>query len=230
MTEPAFHIPSTEQPPPQDDAPPEFGLVDVVEAFTAMRHEWRGQTKEIRAATDAIRQAVTSIEAADANRSKATVGSEDEARRLAELVAENDHQLTRIVAAAERVEAGRTRREDAAAQAIERRFEAMNPIARWFARPLAEFIAGQRESGRESADTAAVEGLTLSLAQLRRMMKERQIERVDTVGQPFDAKTMNAIGTVPTEAFPSGHVAEQLSPCYRWRGEVLRFADVRVVA
>jgi molecular chaperone GrpE len=60
------------------------------------------------------------------------------------------------------------------------------------------------------------------------MMHEQGIERVDVQGKPFDADTMHAIGTVESADCPSGHVAEQLSPAYRWQGKLLRFADVRI--
>jgi hypothetical protein len=39
---------------------------------------------------------------------------------------------------------------------------------------------------------------------------------------------MQAIGAVATGDFPAGHVAEQLSPAYRWHGELLHYAEVRV--
>jgi molecular chaperone GrpE (heat shock protein) len=48
------------------------------------------------------------------------------------------------------------------------------------------------------------------------------------LGKPFDGTTMNAIGTVESTTIAAGYVAEQISPCYRWKSAVLRFADVRV--
>jgi molecular chaperone GrpE len=61
-------------------------------------------------------------------------------------------------------------------------------------------------------------------------MQDCKIERVETLGQPFDGHTMNAIGTLETTDQPPGCVAEQLSPGYVWEGRLLRFADVRVSA
>jgi molecular chaperone GrpE len=61
-------------------------------------------------------------------------------------------------------------------------------------------------------------------------MNEHHIQRFDALGQAFDAETMNAIGTVESHEYPAGHVAEQLSPSYRWRENLLRFAEVRVVS
>ena len=104
----------------------------------------------------------------------------------------------------------------------------MNPLARWFARPLLRFLTEQRQRVDHPSESAAVEGLNLVLARLRRSMKESHIERVDTQGQSFDANIMNAIGTVKSSDHLSGHVVEQFSPGYRWRGRLLRCADVRV--
>ncbi|MGH7201627.1 MAG: nucleotide exchange factor GrpE [Planctomycetaceae bacterium] len=255
MNDSAFHSESSGEPsrwddPPRDEAPdeapdetpdetpPQFGMVDVVEAFTAMRHEWRGQTKESRALAEQIQAAVTSLQSLEAKRlaraadsrpeDSAESNESNESKQLAELIAQTDHQLSRAVAAITQWEADRRLREAADAQAIERYFAGMNAVARWFARPLLRFIAEQHPVPEPTAENPAIEGLSLVLARLRRMMKEHHIERLDAEGQVFDAATMNAIGTVASPDCPSGHVAEQLSPAYRWQGRLLRFADVRV--
>lgn len=213
------------------DEPPEFGLVDIVEAFTAMRHEWRGQTKESRALAEQIQAAVTNLQSLEANlltRAAALPEESTESERLVRLIAETDHQLSRAVAAVTQWEANRRLREVADAKGVERYFAGMNAIARWFARPLLAFIAEQRPVRESTAENPAIEGLDLVLARLRSTMNEHRIERLDVEGHAFDANTMHAIGTVASEDCPSGHVAEQLSPAYRWRGRLLRFADVRV--
>jgi molecular chaperone GrpE (heat shock protein) len=104
----------------------------------------------------------------------------------------------------------------------------MNAVTRWFARPLLMFIAEQRSIHRAATENPAIEGLNLVLARLRRVMNERGIERIDVEEAEFDANTMHAIGTVESAECPSGHVVEQLSPTYRWQGQVLRFAEVWV--
>ena len=50
-----------DSPDDLDDIP-EFGLVDVIEAFTAMRHEWRGQTREGRELAAAVAASTTQIQ------------------------------------------------------------------------------------------------------------------------------------------------------------------------
>lgn len=221
---------------PRDDArnetpPPEFGIVDLVEAFTAMRHEWRGQIRESRSLTEAVREAVTTLQELEVKR-RAGAGDvpADESRRLAELIADTDHQLTRAIAAVEQYETNRRRRAEANARAVEQSYDGMNALARWFARPLLATLNQLRQADEQEMENPAIEGLNLVLARLRRTMRDHEIERIDTPGREFDASIMNAIGTAECAETPPGHVAEQLSPCYLWRDGPLRFADVRVAA
>jgi molecular chaperone GrpE (heat shock protein) len=221
---------------------PRFGALDIVEAFTAMRHEWRGQTKESRALVELIDTAVSRLQSLEAKLlacvAENRADDSDEARKLALLIAESDHQLTRAIAATAQWDVSRMAREDADANAVERFFQGMGFVARWFARPLLTFVAEQCAARPSARENPALEGLNLMLARLRRGMHERDIERIETQGKPFDAETMRAIGTIPardtaTGNFaavdcPAGHVAEQLSPAYLWHGRLLRFADVRV--
>jgi molecular chaperone GrpE len=213
---------------------PQFGAVDIVEAFTAMRHEWRGQTKETRVLAEQIQEAVASLQSLEAKRAAATAAADKrtqpppEARQLALLIVETDHQLSRAVAAIAQWEENWRLCDESAQQALERQIAAMNGMARWFSRPLLALLAGQHSARGPAEEPPAVAGLNMVLARMRRMMHEQGIERLDVQGQPFDAETMHAIGTVASTACLPGYVAEQLSPAYRWQGQLLRFADVRI--
>jgi molecular chaperone GrpE len=213
--------------PPEDI--PRFGAVDIVEAFTAMRHEWRGQTKESRALAEQIQAAVTSLQSLE---SKLVAGQQceaaPEAKQLALLIVETEHQLSRALAVTAQWESNRRLREAAEAQAIEQCVADMRGAARWFARHLLALLAGQRSAREPAEGHPALEGLNMVLERLRHMMHERGLERLDVLGLPFDPDTMHAIGAMTSKDYPAGHVAEQLSPAYRWQGKLLRFADVRV--
>jgi molecular chaperone GrpE len=235
MNDSMFSPEPSREPSPSDhdlsqEEVPQFGAVDIVEAFTAMRHEWRGQTKETRALAEQIEQAVASLQSLD-HRSQVAAASKQvapEAKPLVLLIVETDHQLSRAVAAIALWEANQRLREASAAQAVEQQIAALSALARWFARPLLSLLAGQRSAQKPENMHPAQEGLNMVLARLRRMMHEQGIERLDVEGQPFDAETMHAIGTVASTACPPGSVAEQLSPAYRWQGQLVRYADVRV--
>lgn len=211
----------------EGEPPPQFGLLDVIEAFTAMRHECRGQAKESRTLVESVRAAVSSIEELD-TKLTSKPPSDEWARKLAELVAETDMQLTRAVEAVTRADANRREQAKSESTALKRRFESMNTIAKWFSRPLLAFVNEQHKQRRETTESTAVEALNLILVRLRQMMNECEIERVDVLGQMFEPETMNAIGTLASQDYASGHVADQIAPAYRWRGILLRYADVRV--
>ena len=216
---------------------PQFGALDIVEAFTAMRHEWRGQTKESLTLAAQIQAAVTSIQSLESSLLESIANTRaagnisaggDQIRPLVQIIVETDHQLSRAVAAIAQWETNRRLKAEADAKAVQSYFAGMNSLARWLARPLLIFVSEQRTVPESSAENPAITGLDLVMARLRRTMTEHGIERLDTEGKAFNAETMHAIGTVATSDCPSGHVAEQLSPAYRWQGRLLRFADVRL--
>ncbi len=230
-----------EQPRCEDDLPsdaaPRFGALDIVEAFTAMRHEWRGQTKESRALAEQIEAAAANIQLlepkllaglAEIRASNGSADSASDAAPLAMLIVETDYQLSRAVAAIEQWETSRRLRAESDRQAIELYFAGMNRFSRWLARPLLTFAIQQRSIPDAAEGNPAIDGLNLVLARLRQAMQEHRIERLDVLGQAFDAETMHAIGTVATTDYPAGHVAEQFTAAYRWQGRLLRFADVRI--
>lgn len=235
------HASAAEKKPPEEDQPkddgPQFGVIDIVEAFTAMRHEWRGQTRESRQLAEQIQAAAATLgaletkllnHAAFQEADENSLPAADDAKKLAQLVAQTDHEFTRAVGAIERAEKNRRRREEEDARALRQYVAGRSALVRWCARGVLKFLAEQRQRGNDVSENPAVEGLNLVLARLRRSMKQLRIERVETQGRPFDANTMHAIGTTESSEYPAGHVAEQLSPCYRWHGQILMFADVRV--
>jgi len=222
---------------PAEDEGPQFGVVDIVEAFTALRHEWRGQTKESRLLAEQIQTAVTHIQSLEFKLRDGLAAAQEGGNRqesaaqikpLVLVITETDHQLSRAISAIAHWEATRRSQAEADQKLLAQYYAGMNPIARWFSRPLLAFIEGQRLSPADSPENPVTEGLALILARLRGVMKEQAVERLDPLGQEFDANTMHAIGTIATRDYPDGVVAEQLSPAYVWQGQILRFADVRV--
>jgi len=210
--------------------PPQFGLLDMVEAFTAMRHEYRGQAKEgreltqqLQASTDEIRRLESKLQ------SLVACHSTDEAHKFVRLITELDIQLTRAVDATIKTEAAQRKQRLDEQSELRNAARSLSVIGRWFARPLILKIESTSQADDVEMPSVA-EGLTLLLSRMREMLRDNEIERLDTIGLPFDAEHMNSIGRIESESVPPGHVAEQISPGYRWRGNMLRFADVRVSA
>jgi molecular chaperone GrpE len=76
--------------------------------------------------------------------------------------------------------------------------------------------------------SAALSGLQMSERRIERLMTDVGIERIASVGRPFDPETMEAIEVVTVAEQPPGTVLEELRRGYLWRGRVFRFAQVRV--
>lgn len=211
---------------------PRFGAIDIVEAFTAMRHDWRGQIKESRSLAEQIQAATAHLQGLESKLiACVNAGRQEnsiEAKPLVLLIVELDQQLSRAVAALVQWDNQQRLGDEESAKAVRRYFDGMNWLGRQIARPLMEFIAAQRSTRPPVADHPAIEGLNMVIARLRRMMSEQGIERIDVLGQPFDANLMYAIGVNESAGCAAGHVAEQLCAAYRWQGLIVRFADVKV--
>ena len=61
-----------------------------------------------------------------------------------------------------------------------------------------------------------------------RLVRDAGVERIDVTGKPFDGRLMNAVDSVSSDDYPGGHVVLQLSPAYRWRNAIIRYAEVNV--
>lgn len=232
---------SAQQSRPESDvideskSAPEFGMIDIVEAFTALRYEWKGQTKSSRDAGESIQTAVAEIRGLEARFKQlvtdAAAGMDDYSvsKKLVGMMSEIDIQLERAIQAAAKFEENEAQRFGAIRSEVQAYFRKMNFLGRWFARPLLAFIGKKLDREAQHHDSPTLEGLRLIWTRHQNAMKDLGIQRIETVQTPFDPETMNAIASVPaTDDFPEGHVVDQLSPGYSWRGTVVRFAIVRV--
>ncbi len=222
-----------QQSRPDESEPPEFGLLDVIEAFTAMRHEWRTQTRENRDLAAAIQGATDKLLRLETKLVDSSVLTEQNSeqrgvREFVEAIVEIDVHLSRAVDAV--IKSTRANLlPDLLAASIQEDFENRGIISRWFCRRFFKSVLRIVASNLQAnVDHSTNEGLTMVVSRIRRIMSDRDIERAETVGQPFDAETMHAIASVESDQHKAGHVEEQLSPAYFWRGELFRCADVRV--
>ena len=85
----------------------------------------------------------------------------------------------------------------------------------------------ERISLRPQRDNATAKGLNMLVDRIARLMNDQHIERVETLGETFDGETMNTIDALPSELQSPGKVVEQLAPGYRYRGRVIKYAQVR---
>lgn len=210
------------------------GAMDIVEAFTALRHELKLQVRGGRELQQSLLESVQRLEQRVATPPVAVVATNaSESRRMAEAIADIEESLQRAIESiVKKSAAART------ADNLLIPFDEMVSKAPWIARTFAgkwledlrATLAHSITSGIASnADQDSTHrGLELLLARVHRLMKQCEIERVNVLHQSFDAETMNAVDMVVDPTVPSAHVAQQLRPLYRWRNMMLRCAEVRI--
>jgi molecular chaperone GrpE len=73
-------------------------------------------------------------------------------------------------------------------------------------------------------------GVELIVKQMEEILRGLQVHPVKTVGEEFDPRHHEAMGSVEREDLPDQHVAEEVRRGYRLREKLLRPALVRVVS
>lgn len=73
-------------------------------------------------------------------------------------------------------------------------------------------------------------GVELIVKQMEEILRALQVQPVSTVGEEFDPRHHEAMGSVEREDLPDQHVAEEVRRGYRLREKLLRPALVRVVS
>jgi molecular chaperone GrpE len=73
-------------------------------------------------------------------------------------------------------------------------------------------------------------GVELIVKQMEEILAKLQVTPVATVGEVFDPRVHEALGSVERDDLPDQHVAEEIRRGYRMRERLLRPAMVRVVS
>ena len=71
-------------------------------------------------------------------------------------------------------------------------------------------------------------GVALIVKQMEEVLQKMQVFAIPAVGEPFDPRVHEALGTVEREDIPDQYVAEEIRRGYRLRDRLLRPALVRV--
>lgn len=87
-------------------------------------------------------------------------------------------------------------------------------------------IKAAKDNG--SGGSALVQGVDLTLKQLVGTLAKFGVQPIETVGQPFDPTTHQAVSQIPSEKTPEHHVAEEFQKGYRLHDRILRAAMVSV--
>jgi molecular chaperone GrpE len=220
------------------DGPPPVGLLPLVEAFTALRHELKLQTKSARGLEETVQTALAALDRAVADLrgipSREAAAVERALQPLVMTLVELDEALDRGVRAFVATEVQVLERAaDDLERALAERFAALSAWQRWRAR---NWHASAQQIGREQLAALSRqvmaplrEGYELIRARLQRLLAEQGIRRLDCVGRAVDPTQMTVVELVDDPQAAPETVLEELRPGYLWRDRVLRFAEVRAV-
>jgi molecular chaperone GrpE len=221
----------------ESDAVREFGMIDLIEEFTALRHEVKLQTKSGRGLSEqtetalaAFKQAIEEIRSVIPKDAQAawTAG-----KALAEGLADLDEALHR---GEREIERAREQIAELAPAALEAALSELHRSQSWIKRRLlrkyhSEVIAIVQRDGvnRREFFESFLEGYGLIQKRLRRVMAAEGIERIKSEGLPVDPELMTVLEVIDAPEKPAGTVVKELRRGYTWRGRVIRYAEVQAV-
>jgi len=141
---------------------------------------------------------------------------------LEQLKGERDQLLDRLARLQAEFENARKRAER---ERVDYREYATGNVVEQFLPVLDNF-----ELALKSTGTAAQlrHGVELIVKQMEEILRQLQVNPIAAVGEAFDPRVHEALGTVEREDLPDQHVAEEIRRGYKLRERLLRPALVRV--
>lgn len=115
----------------------------------------------------------------------------------------------------------RQEKEEFAKYASAKLIENLLPVLDNFERAIA--------SAQQSKDVdALLKGIEMISRQLDQVLAQEGLQRMETIGKPFDPNFHQAVGQVETDEYEEGVVVEELQKGYQFKDKVLRPAMVKV--
>jgi len=154
-------------------------------------------------------------------------GAGDENRQgtqtqIEQLTAERDRLLDRLARLQAEFENARKRAERERAE--QRDFVTAGAVEQFL--PVVDnFELALKSTGTEKQLRS---GVSLIVKQMEEILEKMQVKAVPTVGELFDPRFHEALGTVERDDIPDQHVAEEVRRGYKIRERLLRPALVRV--
>lgn len=218
---------------------PTVGLLQLVEAFTALRHELKLQTKGTRNLEASVVQSLAGLDAAsrvfESIQTDERVAVERANLPMIEALIGLDEGLLRAAGAFQATHLQMTRAAPARLREnLDKRFARQSWWRRLMARRWHEEVreATCEALARSIAEEFAVlmEGFKLIQTRLARTLGEHEVRRLDEKGGLVDPNRMNVVELVANSDAPPETVVEVVRPGYSWGDRVVRFAEVRAVA
>jgi molecular chaperone GrpE len=190
--------------PPAEEGLEEADLFSVFVEVAGLRNEVRTESRLVKEALDQFRGVFDTIQSShetlEQELKRARAEEHDRERALLKPL------LLDIIDVRDRLAAGLK--------------PAVAPPSRWYERI--------RSKAKHETERAWLEGVRLTLRRIDRLLAERSIVAIETVGRPFDPRLAAAMSTVEDPTIADGIVVEEVRPGFLWRGELLRSAEVIV--
>jgi molecular chaperone GrpE len=138
--------------------------------------------------------------------------------------AERDQLLDRLARLQAEFENARKRSER---ERIEFRDYAAGGVVEQFLPVLDHFELALKSAGTAQQLRSGVE---LIVKQMEDVLRQLQVTPITAVGEAFDPRLHEALGSVERDDLPDQHVAEEIRRGYRFRDRLLRPSMVRVVS
>jgi molecular chaperone GrpE len=95
--------------------------------------------------------------------------------------------------------------------------------------PLVEHMERAIRAAKDAGDsTGILEGIEMVYQELLRVLEKNGVERIDTVGEPFDPEIHEAVAVYPHSNYPADTVIEEVRAGFMKGGKLLRPASVIV--
>ena len=233
---------SLEEHATDEEGPPEaVGLYQLVEQFTALRHDVKLLTKATRGTEERNEATLLSLQAA-IEQFRAVETKEDEAadkaaRPLAEALVELDESLLRCRGVIERARHRVLADVNAELKEVRERLDELFRTQPWWRRLLCRpwheaargLYSGSTLDTYRGIFDSLLEGYGLIENRLHRTMQQQSIVRMQCLGEQADPNRMTVLEVVSDPSRRPGTVIEEVRPGYCRDGRVLRFAEVKAV-
>lgn len=96
--------------------------------------------------------------------------------------------------------------------------------------PIVEHMERAIQAAKDSGDrTGILEGIEMVYSEMLRVLEKHGVERIRTVGEPFDPEVHEAVAVTAHPDYPENTVAEEVRAGFAKNGKLLRAASVVVV-
>lgn len=181
------------------------------------------EAQKMQANSDAVFDPATELRPPTGEESAQSVEKVSRAE-FEQLKTERDQLVDRLARLQAEFENARKRSER---ERVEFRDYATGNVVEQFLPVLDHFELALKASGSVEQVRSGVE---LIVKQMGEVLRQLQVTPVPTVGEPFDPRVHEALGTVEREDIPDHYVAEEIRRGYRLRDRLLRPAMVRVAS